>query len=176
MLKLRSREASAIVKFVFLILLDLAGQFVDFVSFDGGVEQGEGTFWPLPPNLLHAKPKHSALNPIWHQRFCTDKICAWQKLVFPSMKAWKSSIFSKRTSLKHDLAGCSPLFSDPFGCEVNGEPCEQVWACNCPTWLISAILLSYWLLRYSSMHLSAFLSLHCYSSEESRRSQFLNFS
>lgn len=35
MLKLRSREASAIVKFVFLILLDLAGQFVDFVSFDG---------------------------------------------------------------------------------------------------------------------------------------------
>ena len=76
MLKLRSREASAIVKFVFLILLDLAGQFVDFVSFDGGVEQGEGTFWPLPPNLLYAKPKHSALNPIWHQRFCRDKICA----------------------------------------------------------------------------------------------------
>ena len=76
MLKLRSREASAIVKFVFLILLDLAGQFVDFVSFDGGVEQGEGTFWPLPPNLLYAKPKHSALDPIWHQRFCRDKICA----------------------------------------------------------------------------------------------------
>ena len=107
MLKLRSREASAIVKFVFLILLDLAGQFVDFVSFDGcdvieawsRAEEPSGLYQQTC--FIHTKPKSSALDQIWHQRFWRDKICAWQKLVFPSMKAWKSSIFSKNSSLKH---------------------------------------------------------------------------